>query len=478
MAKLSVENKNVMGLTFAGFGHCIFSSLTTMALPMFFTDVMFINPATVSTIFLVTRLWDAINDPIMGTIVDRTSTRWGKCRPYMLYGAGPLLVLTVLMFMPHSITSEAGKVAYAFITYILFITAFTAIDIPLSGMKPLMFKTPEKRNKATAFIATFGSLGSLLAVDLFFAMVVVFGGGNDRQGYIITVVMLALLACITLLTGFFTTKELVPTTKTKTSVWENYKPVLKNKNLLIAICVTLTTIANSAYGIMLPYFSKWNLADSFSFGNFSVEAVLIPILSTATGIIYMIAIFITPYLLKYLTKKQLFVTCALVGAGLSAVSYFAGYQNFFVFMGLRMLVHIPSSICSSIPGYMIMDCLDYAELKEGKRTEGATYAVNNFMMKAGNAIFSAFMMLVLGLVGYNALITEPALEMGELMTYNYTEMLDGIFMMMTVFPLIGFLIQLIPISFYKLTDKQVVEIASELRARRDESNPISEEVQS
>lgn len=459
--------KNTFGVTFASFGHCIFISLTSMALPMFLTDVMFINPATVSTIFLATRIWDAINDPLMGVLVDRTNTKWGKCRPYLLYGAVPLLVLTTLMFMPHSIASQSGKFIYAMMTYMLFITAFTAIDIPLAGIKPLLFTDPDKRNKAMSFSSTFGSLGSLLAVDLFFAMVVIFGGGNDKRGYFITVLFLSLLAFTMLLVGFFMTREIVPLNKRRIPFITMIKTVFKNKHLLIAIGVQLMSIGVSAYGILLPYFSKWNLANMFSFGQFSVESVLIPVLSTATGVVYMIAVMATPYMLKLASKRKMFFIMSVLGVAMNIVSFIVGYNNILIFIAIRILAHIPPTVTATITGYMVMDCLDYEEYRSGERTEGISFAVNNFSSKLGNAVFSSMVMLLLGLVGYNAVITEPALSMGESMAHNFPEMLRGIFMMMTVLPAIALVLQMIPMCFYKLSDKRVNDITLELKRRRE-----------
>lgn len=468
--------KNTAGITLASFGHCIFISLTSMALPMFLTDVMFINPATVSAIFLATRIWDAINDPMMGVLVDRTKTKWGKCRPYLLYGAIPLLVMTVLMFLPHSITSQAGKFAYAMITYMLFITAFTAIDIPLAGIKPLLFTDPDKRNKAMSFSSTFGSLGSLLAVDLFFAMVVVFGGGNDKRGYFITIILLALLAFAALVGGFFTTKEIVPLSNNRVPFKTMVKTVVKNKYLMVAIIIQLTSIGISAYGILLPYFSKWNLADMFSFGMFSVESVLIPILSTATGIIYMIAVMITPYLLKIASKKKMFISMSILGIAMNILSFTLGYSNLILFIAIRILAHIPPTVCATIASYMVMDCLDHAEYESHERTEGMSFAINNLVMKMGNAVFSSVIMLILGMVGYNAMITEPALGMGESMAHNYPEMLGGIFMMMTIIPAISLAIQIVPMIFYKLNEKKLAEVTIELDRRRREKAEVVVEI--
>lgn len=466
--------RNTSGLTLASFGHCIFISLTSMALPMFFTDVMYIAPASVSLIFLITRVWDAINDPIMGTIVDRTRTKWGKCRPYLFYSSFPLLIFTILMFSPITMPTQSGKFAYALITYVLFITSFTMVDIPLAGLKPLLYTEPDDRNKAMSFSSTFGSLGSLLAVDLFFILVVLFGGGNDKKGYFITVVVLALLAFITLQSGFFTTKEVVPVSPKKVPFKKTLMAVLKNKHLLIVIAVQICSIGISAYGIMLPYFSKWNLANSFSFGKFSVESILIPALSTATGVVYMIAVMITPYILKVGSKKKMFIIMSAMGFVFNVISFFCGYENMILFICIRILAHIPPTITATIASYMIMDCLDYAEYETGERTEGSTFAVNNLIMKIGNAVFSSMVMLILGLVGYNAALNEPALRMGEHMMHNYPEMLSGIFALMTGAPAIGCILQIIPMAFYKLSDKKVDDMIAELKVRRAASQETQE----
>lgn len=460
--------KNTAGLTIACFGQCIFASLMSMALPMFFTDVLLIAPAGVSLIFLLTRIWDSVNDPFMGIIVDKTRTRWGKCRPYLLFSAFPLMVITVLLFTPISTESMALKFAYALTTYILFVTICTSIDIPLAGVKPLMYTVPDERNKAMSISSTFGSIGSLLAIDFFFIFVDLIGKQNVKRGYFLTILLLSGVGCLSLLGGFFMIKEVVPVGQNKKIPLRRiFKTVLKNRYLIIAIIVQLSSIGITAYGILLPYFSKWNLADSFSFGRLSVEAVLIPVVSTATGLIYMVAIMITPYLLKLADKRTIFIAMSAIGAVLNIVSFLCGYQNLILFIALRVLAHIPPSITGCLTGYMVMDCMDYAEYQSGERTEGTSYAINNLFASISNAVFTSLITFLLGVFGYNAAVTGPALKMGESMAFNYPGMLDGIFIMMTIFPAIALLVQIIPIIFYKLNDKRVNEIAVELQNRRN-----------
>lgn len=467
----NINRKNTIGLTVASFGQCIFISLTSMALPMFFTDVLYIAPAMVSVIFLITRIWDAINDPMMGAIVDKTNTRWGKCRPFLLFSAIPLFIFTIMMFFPINENSDV-KFGYYLAAYLLFITSYTALDIPLAGIKPLLFTDPDKRNKAMSMSSTFGSLGSLFAIDLFFIIVQIFGGSNVKRGYFLTVLLLSTIGLVTLISGFFTVKEVVPIKKNNKSFWNTLKIVTKNKYMFMIIITSFLSMGVSGYGVMLPYFAKWNLADSFNFGVFSVEAIMIPILSTVTGIIFMVAVFITPYLLKWISKRKLFFFMSIIGIVLNLISFSFGYRNLYVFMALRFLAHIPPTITGTLCVFMLADTLDYAEFNNGERTEGISYAVNNLVGKAGNAIFSALMLFLLGFFGYNVMVSEPALEIGESIINNYSKMLDGIFFMMTIFPAISLFLQMIPMLFYKFDDESHKRIIKELNIRRGLLNTI------
>lgn len=469
MAKDKLATKNTIGLTVACFGQCIFISLTSMALPMFFTDVLLIAPATVSVIFLVTRIWDAVNDPMMGMLVDKTRTKWGKCRPFLLFSSLPLFVFTVMMFipLPPSATSNT-KVGYYLAVYLLFITSYTALDIPVAGIKLLLFTSTDKRNKAMSISSTFSSLGSLLAIDLFFFFVQIIGGDNVKTGYFVTVLMLAFVGLFSLLVGFVSVKEVVPLPEKTATVFQTVKSISKNKYMLWIIVSTIFSIGISSFGIILPYFAKWNLADSFSFGKFNVETVMIPVLSTVTGVCFMISVFVTPYLLKWVTKRKLFYIMSIAGVILNIVSFLVGYKNLYAFMALRALAHIPPSITGTLVGFMFADTLDYGEYKNGERTEGMSYAINNFVNKTGNALFSSFMMFMLGVFGYNAAVTEPALMIGESTMRNYPGLLNGIFLLLTVLPAISLLFQMIPMYMYKFSDKSHEKVMEELNERRSQ----------
>lgn len=463
--KLNSNARNTLGLTIAAFGQTMLISLTSLALPMFFTDVAKINPATVSTIFLITKIWDAVNDPMMGVIVDKTKTRYGKCRPYLLFGAVPLGVLGVLMFIPVG-GSDIFKFFYALLTYALFMTAFTAVDIPMAGIKPLLFTTPDKRNKAMSISTTFGSLGSFLAIDVFFALVSVFGQGNDERGYLITVIILCVTGAGFLIMGFFSMAEIVPISGENIGFIKAFKMLFKNKPFLVLMIISVVSISNSSYGVMLPYFAKWNLQDNFNFGTLSVEAVIFPLLNMVNGVIYMVTIFITPYLLKWATKKRLFMIIATTGLFFNIIAYLVGYANFWLFLVMRGFAHIPHGMLGTLAGFMIADTLDYVEYKTGRRTEGVTFAINNLVAKISFAVFNSIMLLMLGYYGYKIGVILPSLMAGESINQNYPQMLKGIYNAMTLFPILALALQIMVMPFYKFTDSEHARITEELKIRR------------
>lgn len=466
MKEMSRDKKNILGLTSVVFGYSIFSSLPAMALPLFFTDVLFMAPATASLIFLIARVWDAVNDPIMGYIIDNTKTRWGKCRPYILFSSLPLLVGTILLFTPFSTSNGQAQFGIYLGAYLIFVTSVTALEIPLSGVKLLLFKSPDTRNKAISISQTFGTIGSFLAIDIFFIMVEFFGKGNEKVGYLITVILISVLGFITLLTGFMTVKEVVPTVRQKTNVISAFKRVLKNKYMVLIIVAGAFNVITRSFDMLLPYFAKWNLADMFSFGGFSVHAIMIPILSIGNGIIFMVSVFVAPWLLKYISKKKLILSMCAMMVVTNLIAQFVGYSNLFVFMGIRMLAHIPVSINGIVLLFMFADTLDYAEYKCGARTEGSSYALNNLIMQICNALFSSTVLVILGIVGYNALITVPSLDIGENIFFQYSHMLQGIFTMINILPLIGGILQAIPILFYDLNEDKYNKIVEQLNIRR------------
>jgi len=200
MRKLKEKAMGLIGgkevLAFAIFDSSMVSALMGAALSFFNTEVLFLSAAAVGTIFLVARIWDAVNDPIMGIIVDRTHSKWGKCIPYLRYAPIPLLIVSIFLFLPIMSLPLMTKTLRAGIFCVLYYTVFKAVDIPMQSLQPLLFVDQQERNKAVSVSSTLGSTGTILPGGLYFALVLLVGGSEKSpMGNFIVAALLVGIGC-------------------------------------------------------------------------------------------------------------------------------------------------------------------------------------------------------------------------------------------------------------------------------------------
>ena len=174
----------------------------------YYTDVFGISPAAAATMLLVTKIVDAVSDPAMGLIADRTNTRWGKYRPYLLFGAIPYALLGILLFLGPEL-SDLGKLIFAYVTYTMVMLAFTAVNVPYSALLAVISPVAEERTKATQFRFIFASIGTLSVGALATPLVGWLGGGDELLGFRLTILLFAVLSVLLFWITFFTTKERV-----------------------------------------------------------------------------------------------------------------------------------------------------------------------------------------------------------------------------------------------------------------------------
>src|SRR4030065_1820730 len=206
----------------------VFSTIATF-LMFFLTDIFGVSTAAIATLLLVTRMWDAVNDPIMGAIADRTKTRWGKYRPYLLWMAIPVAISFVLLFSTPNLSS-LGKIMWIWIIYILMEMMFTMVDIPYQSLLPMITSDNNERNSLSAF-----RVASIMLIVLFLngatlPLVKLFGGANEARGYMFTIMIYAFLFVALLLITFFKVKERVkPVSETRSTVREDLKNLGKRR---------------------------------------------------------------------------------------------------------------------------------------------------------------------------------------------------------------------------------------------------------
>lgn len=458
----SVGGKEVMAFSLTIFGTSMVSSLMGSALSFFYTEVLHIAVAAVATIFLIARIWDAVNDPVMGFIVDRTHTKWGKCIPYMRIVPIPLFIASIFMFLPIQNMSGTFKTFYAGAFYIIYYALFTAVDIPVSGLSPLLFLGQDERNKAVSISSTLGSTGSIIPSGLYFALVL-FIGGSDKspKGNFIAATGIIGIGCLCIMISSRYLKEKIIVPPRKESILKTIKPIFKNKPMLILLLVSLFGAPMGMMGNALVYFTKWNYADT-GLGM----AFLFPALQITSGLSWMVAVISVPFLLKFASKKRMFIIMAVTGAFFNVLLYSIGFENVWLYMIVRFFANFPSGVTGTITTLLIADSIEYVEWKTGERTEGITYAIVKFVGKTSGALTSALTMLILSAVNYNSAAMQATLDAGGSIRQTYPEVLNMIFILVTLTMTVAFILQLIPMLFYKFQGAFQQKVLEELKERR------------
>ena len=444
-----ITKKETISYGIAGLGQNMVYLLSSTFLMIFYTDVFKINPATVGLLFLVARVWDACNDFIMGVLVDNTRTKWGKLRPYLMIAPIPIAVLTILTFTAPDLTYSL-KVVYIFITYILWGMAYTIGDVPYWGLSAAMSHNSEERTKLITFTRLMTMVGSAIAIVGIPVLLNIFSEGEiyDRKGYLITSIIISVIGCGLFSLSFFNTKERVKPQAANTTLKDNLKLLKQNIPLLIVLASSLLGFSRFMAQSAGTYVTKYSLHDEDLF--MVLGAVLI--------ISVIIAIAITPLLLRFTTKKKLYIITSIFGAVMYVIMYFFGYDNFTVLLIFLALSSLSMGFFNVLQTAMIADSVDYLEWKTGKRAEGICYSMQTFFFKLSGALTNFTMGLVLAYTGF----VENSMNQSQ-------QVYDGIYSLVSLIPGIGCLLSVIPMLFYKFGDKDQKIWVAEIAKRREEA---------
>ncbi|BFI99374.1 MULTISPECIES: glycoside-pentoside-hexuronide (GPH):cation symporter [Priestia] len=441
---LSVKEKISYGM--GDFGNGFMFDLGQLYLLKFFTDVAGIPAAAAGGIFLVSKLFAAVCDPIVGSSIDyrKNIGAKGKFRPYLLFGSMVLAILTVLTFISPNL-SPAGKLIYAYASYMIWGIGYSFVNIPYGSLGASMTQNTSDRTSLAAFRQT-GSLGALFVTSIAVVPLILLFP-NEKIGYPVVMGIMSVIGIIAFYVCYRNCKERIvvkESPKEKLSVKSIFKTFVSNKPLLILVFMTVFTI--SAYNIksaMLIYFAQYNL------GNVKLMAYMnfIIIGSSFLGVIML------PKLVSRFGKKQ----AAMIGLGISiaadTVNFFMP-SNVVIFTILASIAFIGISIPNGITWAFVSDIIDYGEWKTGERKEGTTYSLFNFSRKLAQSLSGFLSGIGLGLVGY---IPNVAQKAGTLV---------GIKSLLLLYPAIALSIAAVIIGFmYKLTDKKHAEIVQDIHAR-------------
>lgn len=458
MEKKYLRTSEILSFSTAGFGRSMIYNLMSIFLLIFYTDAMKLQPVHAGAIILAARIFDAANDPVMGIIADKTKTKFGKLRPYLLFSPFLILISTALLFNVPESFSYNGKLAYSAITYILWGICFTIQDVPFWGMSAVVSPIEQERNKFLSTARIFCTIGGIIPSVL----VPVLSADNSLgtvQGYRVSGIIFAVLGSMLSLLAFFGTKERIEQTKEKTSVKEIVTAYTKNVPLLLLILASVLGSAMLMIQTSGSYIAKYLIQDSGIIPAGSVQVSM----TVAIGIGMMVAMVLMPILRKKLSLKQIYIISALFGAAIHTIIYFVGYANFYVLLALLIVAGLPLGIFNVITYAMVADSVDYLEWKTGRRSEGVCFASQTFISKLTAGISTFITSIVLEIIGFENLNTGISAA-------ETSEILDGMFFMVSAIPAISLALCAIPMIFNKYTGKRKEEIQKELIGRREKSN--------
>ncbi|WP_313260071.1 MFS transporter [Lacrimispora sp.] len=373
----------------------IYTSMTAFLL-FYYTDYAGVSAAAVGTIMLVSRVFDGISDIIMGVIVDRTKSRFGKARPWLLRMCIPFAVSGILLFSVPTGWAQTPKLVYVFITYNLASTIiYTAINVPYSTLNALMTQDPYERSVLSIFRNLLATAGTLIINTFTLPLVEFFG--NNASAWTKTFCVLGLLSVIAFLINFFGTKERVKTVEeektgevTVVSFKEGIKALLKNKYwIMITVVLAIFFLNLSINGGATVYFAREILGDSN----------LVATINSTMNVAQIACMFLIANFVKRFGKRDVFVAGLVVNiAGMLVLTYSGGSATLII---ISSIIRGIGGACGGATMWaMVSDTIDYGEWKTGYRTAGLVNSACSFGYKVGSGLGSAMLGWILAVGGY------------------------------------------------------------------------------
>lgn len=422
--------------------------MTTLYLMYFYTDVFGLNPAAVAMLFLVARVIDAIVEPFIGVMIDRTQTKWGKCRPYFLWLAVPFSITAVLMFMTPDL-GDTGKLVYAYISYTALGIMYSGINLPLSAILPSLTSDSNERTVVNTVRMVFAVIGSVVVSAGTMPLVQAFGKGNEAKGFLTTVVLFSVVALLLFLNMFANTKERVKAINEKPiPMREGVKAIKGNTPWLIMLLLSLFLwITTSIQGQTSIYYMTYYMK----------RPELIPIVNSMQ-LLMIVAMVFAPLAVKRIGKRNTVICGSIVSIIGYTVAIIGGNALSVPMLLSGLLISgLGMGAGAGLIFAMMADTVDYGEWRSGVRAQGLLYSAASFGVKVGMGLGGALGGVILSLGGYVANNTAQTDSALTAISFNYL-----------VAPIIGQIIMIILMLCYRLDKIQPV-MMRELEERRNVS---------
>ena len=457
-----------IGYGFGDMSSSMFWKLFSYFLPFFYSNVFGLSLADAGVLMLVTRIWDAVSDPMMGILADRTKTRWGKYRPYLLFFALPFAVCGILLFT----TPETGKKIWAYVTYILMMTVYTGINVPYGSLLNVMTADSDEKSVLSSFRMFFAYGGSFIALfaweplcNMFDkARVAVEGTGlaavsTDPAAWNKAMIVIASFCFVLFILSFLLTKEHVKSEST-VSVGQDLKLLLKNKPWWLMIGAALASnLFNTVRGTTTAYFFTDYILKTVDMAPQWAFLVSASIFLSIGEVANMVGVVIAVPMSKNLGKKTTYMVSMAVLIGLSIAFFFlpATTGGYWAMLAFQIVISVFTGIISPLVWSMYADVADWSELKDGTASTGLIFSSASMAQKFGGAFGGSAVMWMLAAFGYNTVAGAVQTETAIL----------GLRILMSWVPALVAALSIVVVWFYPLTKKKMASVQTELAARRE-----------
>ncbi|TLM83594.1 MFS transporter [Pseudarthrobacter sp. NamE2] len=429
-------------------GQLVWTTVTSY-LAVFYTETVGLGAGVVALLLLVTRVVDALIDPLVGALAERTRSRYGRFRPWLLYGIVPLGITFVLTFTAPFPGSSASAVVWAAVTYGILGILYSVVNVPYGALPAVMTESATDRVSLNSFRMIGTNAANVLLSLLTLPVIVFFSGAGDGRtqtvgGYTLTATVFAVLSVGLMLVVFATSREVItPVKKGPAPIAATARAIFTNRPLMLNLIGTFL--------VLTAFFGRLGVVIFYALYNVQNFA-LVPVLMSTPAIAAIIGIVVFTPLARRFGKRNLLIT-SLLGQSVSLFTlFFVGFDNIMLVLALSFVYGL-STFGTPLVLAMVPDAVDYGEERSGIRTDGSSYATISFSTKIASAVGGGAGVALIGAFGFVPKAQQTA------------EAMNGINIAVNLVPAIITLLAIVPYLFYNLTESRVAEIRARLDAR-------------
>ena len=435
----------------------------------YYTDIFGITAAAAGTMLLFARSTDGVVDFFIGAMADRTKSKWGRFRPYLVWLCVPLAVVFVLVFTTPEL-SPAGKLVWAWVTYNLLMLLYSTINIPYGALSGVMTDDPLERTSLNSYRMSLAQIGGILANSTFIVLIMKFGGGNQQLGAQRTVLLFSAVATVLFLISFWTTKERIhPPAQQKTSLLQDLKNLFRNRHWIMMflvgiINITFAVVRGSAGIYYLQRYLKLDTASDAKFffkcaPGHAIEIFYLGQIGTyflISGLAMVFGAMMTRFAVKLMGKKWSFITSLALVALTAIPFYFIQPDQMPLVYLFQILGMIFAGINATLFWAMVADTADFQEWKFNVRTTGVAFSATTCAQKAGMGLGAAFAGYLISHFGYDpkAAVQSP-------------DAIRGILLLISLIPAVGLLLLAGAFTIYGLSEPICKTMREDLAQRRE-----------